>query len=121
MEISKKRRLASEGRVCSEKWLENYFMMKDNCKPLRLVCEQVIALMTEYNVRRRYETQHKMQYEEYYWKTQFDIADSLKREYQKPKKVLSSFIKPQTTSTVASYKIGLMLLKKVNHLEMASW
>ena len=41
-----------------------------------------------------------------------NIADRLKREYQKQKKVLSSFIKPQTTSTVAAYEIALMLLKK---------
>ena len=53
-----------------------------------------------------------MQYEEYPGKTRIEIADGLKREYQKQKKVLSSFIKPQTTSTVASYEIALMLLRK---------
>ena len=34
METSKKRKLANEGRVFNEKWLENYFMMEDNGKPL---------------------------------------------------------------------------------------
>ena len=68
--------------------------------------------MKEYNVKKHYETQHKMQYEEYYWKTGIDIADGLKRECQKQKKVLSSFVKPQTTSTVALHKIALVLLKK---------
>ena len=68
--------------------------------------------MKEYNVKRHYETQHKMQYEEYHGKTRIEIADCLKREYQKQKKVLSSFIKPQTTSTVATYEIALMLLRK---------
>ena len=38
-------------------------------------------------------------------------TQSVKREYQKQKKVLSNFIKSQT-STVASYEIALMLLKK---------
>ena len=68
--------------------------------------------MKEYNVKQHYETQHKMQYEEYRGKTQIDIADRLEREYQKHKKVLSTFIKPQTTSTVAWYEIALMLFKK---------
>ena len=77
--------------------------------------------MKEYNVKRHYEMQHKVQYEEYYWKTRVDIADGLEGECQKRKKVLSSFVKSQTTSTVASYKIALMLLKKVNHLGMTSW
>ena len=98
METSKKRKFAKEGRVFNEKWLENYFMMENNGEPLCLVCMQVIDVMKEYNVKRHYETQHKMQYEEYYGKTRIDIADRLKREYQKQKKVLSSFIKPQTVS-----------------------
>ena len=112
METSKKRKLANEGRVYNEKWLENYFMMENNGKPLCLVCMQVIEVMKEYNVKRRFETQHKMHYEEYYGKTRIDIADRLKREYQKQKKALSSFIKPQTTNTLASYEIALMLFKK---------
>ena len=87
-------------------------MRENNGKPLCLVCMPVIDVMKEYNAKRHYETQHKMQYEEYYGKIRIDIADRLKREYQKQKKVLSSFIKPQTTDTVASYEIALMLLKE---------
>ena len=52
-------------------------MMKNNVKPLCLVCMQVIDVMKEYNVKRYYETQHKMHYEEYYGKTGIDIADCL--------------------------------------------
>ena len=40
----------------------------------------------------------------------------LKGECQKQKKVLSSFVKSQTTSTASSYKIALMLLKKIKPL-----
>ena len=112
METSKKRKLANEGRVYNEKWLENYFMMENNGKPLCLVCIQVIEVMKEYNVKRHFETQHKMHYEEYYGKTRIDIADRLKREYQKQKKALSSFIKPQTPNIVTSYEIALRLFKE---------
>ena len=94
METSKKRKLANEGRVFNEKWLKNYFIVEDNGKPLCLVCMQVIDVTKEYNVKRHFETQHKMQYEEYYAKTRIDIADRRKRGYQKQKKVQSSFIKP---------------------------
>ena len=86
METSNKKKLANEGRVFNKKCLENYFMMEDNGKPLCLVCKQVIAVMKEYNVKRHYETQHKIQYEEYYGKTPTEIADRLKREYQKQRK-----------------------------------
>ena len=96
----------------NEKWLENYFRMEDNGKSLCLVCKQVIAVIKEYDVKRHYKTQHKMQYEEYYGKIRIDIADDFIRECQKQKKVLSSFVKPQKTNKVASYKIALMLLKK---------
>ena len=73
---------------------------------------KVIDVMKEYNVKRHHEMQHKMQYEEYYGKTRIDIADHLKREYQKQKKVLNSFIKPQAANTGASYEIAQMLLKE---------
>ena len=112
METSKKRKLANEGKVLNKKWLENYFMMENNGKPSCLVCMQVIDVLKEYNVQRHYETQHKLRYEEYYGKTRIDIADRLKRGYQKQKKVRSSFIKPQTTNTVALYEIALMLFKE---------
>ena len=79
METSKKRKLANEGGMFNKKWLENYFMIENNGKPFCLLCKQVIALMKEYNVKRRYETQHKMQYEEYYGKIRIDIADRPKR------------------------------------------
>ena len=62
-----------------------------------------------------------MQYEEYYGKTRIDIADRLEREYQKQKKVQSSFIKLQATSTVASYEIALMLLKKSKSFRDGEW
>ena len=106
MEASKKRKVADEGRVFNEEWLKNYFMIEHNGKPLCLVCKQTIAVMKDYNVKRHYETLHKKQYEEYSGKSRIDVAIRLKREYQKEKKVLSNFIKPQTTSTVASYKIA---------------
>ena len=58
METSKKTKFANEGRMFNEKWLENYFMMENDGKPLCLVCKQVITLVKEYNVKQRYETQH---------------------------------------------------------------
>ena len=108
MKTSKKRKLANEGRVFNEKWLQNYFMMENSGKSLCLVCKKVIAVMKEYNVKRYYEAQHKMQYEKYYGKSRIEIADCLKREYQKQKKVLCSFIKPQTTSTVTSSEFNVV-------------
>ena len=78
METSKKRKLANEGRMLNKKWLENYFIMENNGKPLCLVRMQVIDVIKEHNVKRHYETQHKMHYEEYYGKTRIDIADVLK-------------------------------------------
>ena len=53
-----------------------------------------------------------MQFEEYSGESQLDVAIRLKREYQKQKKVLNNFTKPQATSTVALYKIALMMVKR---------
>ena len=68
--------------------------------------------MKEYNVKRHYETQHKCNMKNIIGRHELILLTVLKEECQKQKKVLSSFLKSQTTSTVASYKIALILLKK---------
>ena len=51
-----------------------------------LVCKKVIAMMKKYNVKRHYETLHKMQYDEYHGKTRIEIADCLKRNIKNRRK-----------------------------------
>lgn len=55
---SKKRRVAEEGRVFQEKWCEMYFFTCVNQKPVCLICNEAVAVMKEFNVKRHYESKH---------------------------------------------------------------
>jgi len=77
-------------------------------------------MMKEYNVKQHYETLHKLQFEKHSGKSWIDVVISLKSECQTKKNDLSNFIKAQTASTAASYKIALMWLGEIDHLGMAN-
>lgn len=59
MSLSKIRKVDVECRVFQEKWTENYLFTEVNTKPVCLVCNQQVAVLKEYNIRRHYETHHK--------------------------------------------------------------
>ena len=52
---SKKRKIEDERRVFQEKWEELYFVTAVRDTTQCLICQQKIAVMKEYNMRRHYE------------------------------------------------------------------
>lgn len=58
----KKRKIADEKRVFQEKWEDLYFVTEVHDTILCLICQQTIAVVKEYNIRRHYETMHKDKY-----------------------------------------------------------
>ena len=63
--VSKKRKIAYERRVFQEQWRELYFVTADKDTSHCLICQQKIAVMKEYNMRRHYETMHRNKYDAY--------------------------------------------------------
>ena len=55
----KKRKVDSECRIFQEKWSMNYFVIKSGNKALCLICNEIIAVLKEYNIRRHYPNKHK--------------------------------------------------------------
>lgn len=111
MNTNKKRKVFDGNRAFNEKWEEAYLFMLNNEKPLCLVCQQTVAVMKEYNIRRHYETLHSAQYAQYVGKSRSNIFTDLKSKHEKQKQVLHSFGKPQTASITASYEVAMMLMK----------
>ena len=65
MALSKKRKVDTECRVFQEKWTESFLFTEVNTKAVCLVCNQQVAVLKEYNIRRHYETHHKGKYKHY--------------------------------------------------------
>ena len=51
----RKRKIDSECRVFKEQWNIDYFVTESNNKALCVICNDTIAVRTEYNIRRNYE------------------------------------------------------------------
>ncbi|KAL1279144.1 hypothetical protein QQF64_025817 [Cirrhinus molitorella] len=63
MALSKslKRKVDSENRAYKEEWNDKYgFILPSfvNAKPVCLICNEVVAVCKEYNIRRHHETKH---------------------------------------------------------------
>ncbi len=63
MALSKslKRKVDSENRAYKEEWKDNYaFILPSfaNAKPVCLICNEVVAVCKEYNIRRHHEAKH---------------------------------------------------------------
>ncbi|CAI9725589.1 Hypothetical predicted protein [Octopus vulgaris] len=54
----KKRKIEDECRAFNEKCLHNYFFTSCKNKAIYLVCQETIAVLKEYNLRRYYQTKH---------------------------------------------------------------
>ena len=95
----------------NEKWEEAYLFIENNGKSLCLVCQQTVAVMKEYNIRRHYETLHSTQYAQYVGKSRSNIFTDLKSKHEKQEEVLYNCGKPQAASLTASYEVAMMLMK----------
>ncbi|XP_077179280.1 general transcription factor II-I repeat domain-containing protein 2-like [Paroedura picta] len=61
--ISRKRKIDSECRIFKEQWTYDYFFMQYKEKAVCLICQNIVSVFKEYNLRRHYQTQHKDKYD----------------------------------------------------------
>jgi len=60
---TKKRKICDEHRFFNNSWVDLYFFVKHNGKPLCLICQKTVAVMKEYNIKRHYDSEHKSTFE----------------------------------------------------------
>uniref|UniRef100_A0A3B3TV26 SPIN-DOC-like zinc-finger domain-containing protein n=1 Tax=Poecilia latipinna TaxID=48699 RepID=A0A3B3TV26_9TELE len=93
-----KRKIASECRRFQTRWENEYFFKEINGKCVCLICNEDVAVMKEYNVRRHYETKHQSY-------TSYTGVE--------PCKLNSSFFfsanKIQENATTASYEVAKLI------------
>jgi hypothetical protein len=62
MSVSKKHKISDESRVFEEKWSNSHFFIQVKEKAICLICQESIAVMKEYNLKRHYNTKHAAKY-----------------------------------------------------------
>lgn len=61
--MSRKRKIDSECRIFKEQWTYDYFFMQYKDRAVCLICQNIVSVFKEYNLRRHYQTQHKDKYD----------------------------------------------------------
>jgi len=94
----KKRKIADERRVFQEKWEELYFVTAVRDAGHCLICNQNIAVMKEYNIRRHFETMHRDKYDAY----------KSKLREEKVKQLKSAFLNKEVSLPVLTSQIKIL-------------
>ena len=63
--MEKKRKIDSESRTLKDQCNSQYFEIKSSNKTPCLICNETIAVLKEYNIKRHYETKHFQNYSKY--------------------------------------------------------
>ena len=108
---SKKRKIADERRVFQEKWEELYFVIAVRDTTQCLICQQKIAVMKEYNMRRHYETMHRDKCDAYKGKVREEKVKQLKAAFCKQRSFFANINQSNEDSIRASFVINEMIAK----------
>ena len=110
--MSKKRKINDEGRLFNDKWFVKYFVTQQNTNTICLICQNKIARLKEFNIRRHYNSLHSKQYDEILGQLQVDKANKLKRSLQGQQKMISVYKDDSQSTTELSYKISEAIAEK---------
>ncbi|XP_060881678.1 general transcription factor II-I repeat domain-containing protein 2B-like [Metopolophium dirhodum] len=112
MSVSKKRKISDESRVFQEKWSNNYFFIQVKEKAICLICQESIAVMKEYNLKRHYGTKHAAKYDMIQGQLRIDKFALLMKNIQGQSSGLKKYHKDSEASVKASYIIAQKIAAK---------
>ena len=101
----KKRKVDSEMRIFKECWTEQYFFICHNGQPLCPICQEMIAVKKEFNIKRHYESKHS-KYSEYTGLIRIDKIKALKKSISKQQMVFTKINENSEKGTRVSLAIN---------------
>lgn len=119
MESGKKRRIKDERRQFKESWTNDYFAIENNEKIVCLICQQVISVMKEYNVKRHYEANHE-DYVAYVGEQRKQKVVKLQTALSAQQAIFKKVSKINEASTEASYIVAHEIAKNVSRSVMVN-
>lgn len=108
MAAPKKRKIASECRRFQTRWENEYFFKEINGKCVCLICNEDVAVMKEYNVRRHYETKHQS-YTSYTGAERTQKVKQMAASLQAQQQFFFRANKIQENATTASYEVAKLI------------
>lgn len=106
---SKKRSIDDEHRVFNKKWELQYFFCENNNRVLCLICNQVLAVPKEYNLRRHFQTLHGEKYESLQGQLRVDKLNKLKSNLKGQQSVFQRLVIQTTDNVKVSYILSKLI------------
>ena len=108
----KKRKVDSEMRTFNGCWTEQYFFICHNGQPLCLICQEMIAVNKEFNIKRDYESKHS-KYSEYTGLIRIDKIEALKKSISKQQMAFTRMNENSEMGTRVSLVISHLIAKNM--------
>ncbi|CAH1634822.1 unnamed protein product [Spodoptera littoralis] len=111
MKKKKKRKVIEENRVFNDAWTDLYFFVNCNGKPLCLICQKTIAMQKEYNLKRHYDTEHKVKFACLVGESRKTKINALKSSVKNQQNVFKVQVQSNESSIRASLRVAEILAK----------
>lgn len=112
---TKRRKVDDECRVFKEEWGFKYFFVQSlskNGKAICVICNDTVAVMKEYNLRRHYETQHASAYSQFKDKQRTEKFEKMSRSLSCQQNLFRKANSENESLTLVSTKVAYLLAKK---------
>ena len=109
--MSRKRKIEEENRSFQERWEEKYFFALCGDKITCLLCQIVLSVPKESNLKRHYETSHKTKYGGLEGKLRTEKVLQLKSSLQKQKALFTKSNNEADAAVEASYLLSEIIAK----------
>ena len=96
------RPIDAEGRIFQERWEVEYFFIEHCGASVCLICNENIAVMKAYNLKRHYETRHKGDFGKFEGKMREEKLASLKKNLVAQQNVFKKVSKETEAAVKAS-------------------
>ncbi|KAJ8873164.1 hypothetical protein PR048_026781 [Dryococelus australis] len=103
---SKKRKVDSECCVFNYKWCMEYFVIEKASKVLCMICNELIAVLKEYNIRRHYKTKHDENFDKFKDKVHEHKFETLKCRLCFQQNIFKKHIQESEAVTRVSLRIA---------------
>jgi hypothetical protein len=102
----------AEGRIFQERWELNYFFVEHRGAPVCLICNESVAIMKDYNLRRHYETRHNDDFGKFEGRMREDKLASLKKNLAAQQNIFKKVLRQTDAAMRASYEVAVAIAKQ---------
>ncbi|KAL3860609.1 hypothetical protein ACJMK2_010707 [Sinanodonta woodiana] len=102
----------AEGRIFQEKWKLNNFFLEHRGAPVCLICNELVAIMNDYNLRRHYKIRHNDDFGKFEGRMREDKLASLKKNLAVQQNICNKVSWQTDAAMRASYEVAVAIAKQ---------